>query len=301
MTFTLFEKSRRKGRPVSLYLFVYGDAPGAYYAYTSAEQPITHASLTDPDTGDPIDVVYQPCPVMRGTINASGNLDKSSLQLRFQRMIELVELFRVYPPSRVVTATIREGHINDPDAQYLVNFAGKVLSVGREGNEAVITCEPVTSSMRRSGPLRNYQRGCNLALYIQGPGLCNADKAAVTTLTTVDVVGTTSIALAAGWNGVIPISKYAKGMVEWTTPEGNTEIREILSVAVDGVTVSLSGLIRGLAVDQDIKVSPGCNHQMDDCENLHIESVVGGPNIHNYGGCDWIPIKNPIGFNNQFY
>lgn len=301
MAFTIFEKSRKKGRPVSLYLFVYGDAPGAYHAYTSAEQPVSHASLADPDTGDPITVEYQPIGVSRGNINASGSLDKTALQLRFERDIELVELFRVYPPSQVVTVTIREGHINDPDGEFLVVHAGKVLSVGREGNEAVISCEPVTSSMRRPGPLRNYQRGCNLALYIQGPGLCNADKAAVTTITTVDVIGTTSIALADGWNGSIDTTKYRKGLLQWTTPAGNTEIREILSVAGDGLTLSVSGLIRGLEVGQDIKVSPGCNHQQDDCLNLHIESVVGGPNIHNYGGCDWIPLKNPIGFNNQFY
>lgn len=299
--FNPFEKSRRKGRPVSLILFVYGDAPGAYFAYTTAEQAITHASLTDPETGDPILVEYEPIAVTRGNINASGSLDKTALQLRFQRDIQLVELFRVYPPSQVVTMTVREGHVNDPDEEYLVCFAGKVLSVGREGNEAVVACEPVTSSMRRPGPLRNYQRGCNLALYIQGPGLCNADKDAVTSVTTVDTVGTTSLALADGWNGAIDTSKFRKGLVQWTTPAGNTEIREILSIANDG-SLLISGLIRGLSVGQEIKVSPGCNHQQDDCLNIHKESGSGGqPNIHNYGGCDWIPLKNPIGFNNQFY
>lgn len=301
MAFTIFESSRRNGRKVSLYLFVHGDAPGAYHAYTSAEQPISHASLSDPETGDPIMVTYQPVAVTRGAINASGNLDKSSLQLRFQRDIEVVELFRVYPPSQVVTMTIREGHVNDADGEFLVVFAGKVLSVGREGSEAVINTEPVTSSMRRPMPMRNYQRGCNLALYLQGPGLCNADKAAATTLTTVVEIGTTTIKLAAGWNGAIDPTKYRKGLVEWTTPAGNREIREILAVAGDGVTLSVSGLIRGLSVAQGINVSKGCNHQPDDCETQHIEAVTGAPNIINYGGCDWIPLKNPIGYNNQFY
>lgn len=298
--FNPFEKSRRKGRPVELILFVYGEAPGSYFAYTNAEQEITHASLTDPDTGDPIDVTYEPITVTRGAINASGNLDKSALQLRFRRDIGLVDLFRVYPPSQVVTVTIREGHVNDPDGEFLVVHAGKVLSVGREGNEAVIGCEPITSSMRRPMPMRNYQRGCNLALYIQGPGMCNADKALATTVTTVETIGATSIVLPVGWDGLIDPVKYRKGLVEWITPEGNTEKREILAVALDGVTLSVSGLIRGLEVAQEIKVSRGCTHLQDDCIT-HTEAVTGQPNIWNYGGCDDIPLKNPIGFVNQFY
>lgn len=289
MSFETYEESRTQGQPVNLFKFVYGTAPTAFFACTSAEQPITR-------TESGVEVVYQPVAVERGNINSSGNLDKSAMVLRFQRTIELVTLYRVYPPSRPVTLIIREGHADDPDEDFPVVWSGRVLSLAREGNEAVVSGEPVSSSMRRSGLRHHYQIGCPRALFLPG---CNADKPAATVTRAVEAIGTTEITLPADWNAH-PTIKYYKGTVEWTTPEGNTEIREILRIPSARV-LSLSGLVRGLSVGQSVEVTVGCNHRQDDCQNLHVEAGTGQPNINNYGGCDWIPHKNPVGLRNNFY
>lgn len=289
MTFEPIETSRRLGQPATLYLFVYGGQDGdsplpLHYAYTDAEQAIVHDGYT-----------YEPYPVLRDAISSTGNLDKSVLQLRLPRDIEFAENFRVYPPPQVATLIIRQGHLSDPDSnpEFLVCWSGRILGVGREGDVCIISAEPIASSMRRPGLRRHYQLGCPHALYSQGLGMCNANKAAATVFGTVASKSGTSITLSPGWNGAFSAAKFLEGMVEWTNDEGQVEIRKILSVS--GNTLSLSGLLRDLDVAATVSVILGCDHTMDsDCINLH-------NNIHNFGGCPWIPVKNPIGFRNQYY
>lgn len=293
MSFASLETSRRRGEPVTLYLFIYGgeedDSPiPLYYGYTDAEQQIVDNGFT-----------YEPVPVFRDAINATGNLDKSTLSIRFPRTIEFAERFRVYPPTQVTTLIIKQGHLSDSDSpiEFLVVWAGRVLGVGREGDECVVTCEPISAGLRRVGLRRHYQIGCPHALYSQGTGMCNANKAAATVSATVASKANVSVTLNSGWNGAFTASKFTEGMLEWENDDGQVEIRKILSVSGD--TLLLGGLLRDLEVAATVSVILGCNHRQGigddgDCFTLH-------NNIHNYGGCDWIPLKNPIGFRNQYY
>jgi hypothetical protein len=288
MTFDAIETSRRRGEPVTLFLFVYGgeegDSPAPLsYAYTDAEQAITYEGFT-----------YDPVPVMRDAISSTGTLDKSALSVRLPRDIEFAEQFRVYPPTQVTTLIIRQGHLSDADSprEFLVCWSGRVLSVGREGDECVVTGEPISSSMRRPGLRRHYQLGCPHALYSQGTGMCNASEAAATVSATVASKSGTSVTLNSGWEGAFDPTKFTEGMVKWTNDDGQVEARKILSVSSN--TLLLSGLLRDLDVAATVSVILGCNHQMSDCGDLH-------NNIQNHGGCPWIPVKNPIGFRNQYY
>lgn len=288
MSFELTEISRRRGEPVTLYLFIYGgeegDSPAPkLYAYTDSEQEIIEGGFT-----------YTPKPIMRDAISSTGNLDKSALTVRMPRDIEFAEEFRVWPPTQPTTLIIRQGHLSDSDSpdEFLVCWSGTVLSVGREGDECVVTGEPISSSMRRTGLRRHYQLGCPHVLYSQGTGMCNASEAAATVSATVASMSGTSVTLNPGWNGAFTASKFTEGMVKWTNDDGQIEVRKILSVS--GNTLALSGLLRDLDVAATVSVILGCNHQMSDCADLH-------NNIQNHGGCPWIPVKNPIGFRNQYY
>lgn len=288
MTFNAIETSRRLGEPVTLFLFIYGGEEGdspepLYFGYTDAEQAIVEDGI-----------VYMPVSIARTSINASGTLDKSTLTIRMPRNVEVSEEFRVWPPTQVMTLIIRQGHLSDNDSprEFLVCWSGKVLSVGREGDECLVTGEPVSSSLRRPGLRRHYQLGCPHALYSQGTGMCNASEAAGTVSATVASKSGTSITLAAGWEVAFDPAKFTEGMVKWTNADGQVEVRKILSVSGD--TLALGGLLRDLDVSDTVSVILGCNHQMSDCLDLH-------DNIQNFGGCPWIPTKNPIGFRNQFY
>ena len=295
MAFEAIEISRRRGEPVTLFRFVYGgeegDSPAPLsFAYTDAERQVVHDGVT-----------YEPTPMMRDSINASGTLDRSTLSIRMPRDIALAEEFRVWPPTQVMTLIIRQGHLSDSDSppEFLVCWSGRVLSVGREGDECVITGEPVSSSLRRPGLRRHYQLGCPHALYSQGTGMCNASEAAATVSATVASLSGTSVTLNSGWNGAFTASKFTEGMVKWTNADGQVEVRKILSVS--GNTLALGGLLRDLDASDTVSVILGCNHQMSDCLSLHVNADGVTPNIQNYGGCEWIPVKNPIGFRNQYY
>lgn len=291
MSFEIVETSRQRGEPVTLFLFVYdgaeGDSPApSHFAYTDAEQQIVSGGFT-----------YSPIPIARDAVTASGTLDRAALTVRMPRDIALSELFRVYPPIQPVTLIIRQGHLSDdsPPPEFLVVWSGRVLSVGRERDECVVSCEPVASSLRRPGLRRHYQYGCPHVLY---GDQCGANRAAATVSATVASVGATSVTLTGGWNGAFAAAKFREGILEWTNDEGGVEKRKIL--AVSGNTLSIGGLLRDLAATDAVSVILGCNHQMDDCEDLHVNDALD-PNIQNYGGCPWIPTKNPIGFRNHYY
>lgn len=251
------------------------------YAYTDAERPFEYRGVT-----------YQPLPIKLGEISSTGKLDKSLLEVRIPRDAAITDEFRIYPPSQPITLIIKQGQRTDPDEEFLAVWSGRVLASAREGNESVLSCEPLSSSMRRPGLRRNYQLGCPYVLYGDG---CRANKAAATrtvAVSSADQTGMT-ITLPDGWEGSFNPAKFNGGMVEWDTAEGTKEIRKILRRSGD--TLSLSGYLRGLEAGDTVRVILGCNHQTSDCLNLH-------DNIHNYGGFPSIPITNPLGAGtNNFY
>jgi hypothetical protein len=289
MAFTDYEETVELGQSVQLFLFRYGSDPSEYYAYTDA-------TLDKPDdvlTVASID--YIPRPIERAAIASNGTLDKSALKITTDIGSEVAELFRVYPPSHVVTLVIAQGHIGDPDSEWLVIWAGRVMKASREGNsEFVMTGEPVSTSLKRPGLRRNFQFGCMHDLY--GPQ-CQADKPSATVSSTVAVISGNLVTLTAGWEGAFAPDKFLGGLLEWPAPGGSTESRTIIRIAGDVLT--LSGITRDLAVTDAVDVVLGCNHKAyaadgGDCQPLH-------NNILNYGGCLWIPLQNPIGTFNNYW
>lgn len=290
MSFGAIEKSRRKGRPVNLFHVKYGDGANSYYAYTDAEQRIVVNG-----------VEYTPLAIDRGKITASGTLDKAALEVRMSLNVPLAELFRVYPPSSVVNMTIYQGHLSDgSNPQFLVAWTGRVISAKRTDNELILTGEPINTTMKRVGLRRNYQYSCMHVLY---GNHCKASKSAATKTVLVNAYTSTTITLPSVWESDTRAKKYIGGMVEWVNAMGDIETRTILRVLGNNVLV-LAGFIRDMAVGKEVKVILGCNHgwymnngaidEKTDCVFLH-------NNAPNFGGCPFIPTKNPVGQLNQYY
>lgn len=278
MSFSIFELSRFKARPLNLYLFKTGAEAGEYLAFTDGERPITVGGI-----------VYSPAPMKRGRITSSGSLDKSQLEITTTKSSPLFEIYRVYPPSFVITVVVKQGHYGDPDNQFLSIWSGRIADFEAQGNEVTFQCEPAGTSIRTPGLRRNFQRGCMHALY--GPQ-CRATPHPIDT----EVIGLVPgfITLDSGWNGSVPSPKFTGGTVGWTPTGGPRYLRTILSVSDDGLTLRVAGTTQALEVGDTVTVLVGCNHQMTDCMDLH-------DNILNYGGDDWIPTDNPVGNSNQFY
>lgn len=284
MSFEAHEESRSTGQPIDLYYFRYGDTADAYFAYTNAEEVVTFGG-----------VAYQPTPIKRDSVKASGTLDKTQMQVNTPQNTDLAELFRLYPPSQVVTLIIRQGHMDDTDGEFLVTWTGRVLGCKRQGNEAIYTCEPISTSLKRPGLRRNYQYGCPHVLY--GPQ-CKADKTSATISRTVLSKSGSYITLQSDWETDPRKLKYLSGLVEWTTLDGRREVRTIRKLkGTFNEQLLLSGVTTGLISGMSVDVILGCNHMAgldDDCIALH-------DNIQNYGGQPWIPLENPIGIKNNFY
>jgi hypothetical protein len=283
MTYGTYEESAASGNPVQLFKFIYGPGPSDFYAYTD------HTAELVVDT-----VTYEPVPIDRGNLDANGTLDRSAIQINTDVGTALAEIFRVYPPAYVVSLIIRQGHIGDPDAEYLVIWAGRIVSAHREHGQLVLSGEPVSTSLRRPGLRRHYQYGCPHQLY--GPQ-CLADKVSKTVTATVDSVSGATVTLVAGWEGAFDPAKFLGGLFEWVTDDGLTDRRTILRITGD--TLSLSGIAKEVDPGDPVDIVLGCNHKAytedgGDCQPLH-------DNILNFGGDRWIPVKNPIGTFNNYY
>ena len=281
--FDFFHTSRSRSEPVHLYEVSYGIELTSTLQLTDAEEEIVVSGKT-----------YQRVQIKHSEITVSGALDRSSVDLTTPRTNPLVELFRVYPPEGVVNLIIYRGERNDPDAQFLPLWSGRILNVALEGSEAKFTCEPISVSVRRPGLRRTYQYACPHALY--GPQ-CRANKPEFTRAASVVGISGSTVSLAAGWQGDWETGKYIRGLIEWPAPNGTKVIRSILQVSPGeggSSQLLLGGLPSSLYVGATVSVSLGCAHTLNDCGSVF-------NNMPNYGGQPWIATNNPLGGANMFY
>ena len=282
--FNTVEISRELGAPVSLYFFKWGDHASSYYAYTDAEEPVSYAGKT-----------YNPIPIGREKIKASGSLDKTTLKVETTLDSEIAQLYLTGGPSHQTTLTIYQGHVGSTDFKAV--FMGRLVGLEPRGPLVEISAEPASTSMRGPGLRRHFQYGCPFVLYHKTT--CKADPDAVKKSATVSAYGKADITLAAGWNELITLAKFRNGYITWTAAGGQTEIRTIIEATATAIT--LTRKLSNITVGTTLTIYPGCNHQVSDCTDLHVELGTGNPNIVNFGGQPYIPVKNPIGLTGQYY
>jgi hypothetical protein len=244
---------------------------GGPWLYTDAETPLVFESGT-----------YDPIPIDRGNVTSSGNLDKADMEINLSRKADIAIALNQYPLSSVITLIVRQGHIDDPDNDFPVVWTGRVINVSRLKATTKLVCEPIATAMRRPGLRRRWQIGCPHVLY---GDQCKANRQRATISVPVVSVAGSTITLPTGWSGTINATKYVNGIASWVGDDGLFEQRTILRVTGSTV-VLLSGPVRGIGDTSTVDMTLGCNHQMDDCLELH-------DNIHNHGGCPFIPKKNP--------
>ena len=272
----MFERSRAKSKPFYLLKIRYGAGPNEFYAFTDGDFPFTHDG-----------VQYSIRAFDLGEISASGSMDRSTVELRSPKTNELFELFRVYPPSYRVAVTIMKSHFGDQDAGVVTIWSGRIMGMTVRGSECTFNCEPIATTMKRLGLRRNWQYGCPHPLYQFG---CNANRLNVQQIATVTSNADGKLSLTPGWNGPIDPTKFIGGYVE--LPATTALSRSILRV--EGNTLVVSGTVWSAPAGTQIKVYPGCAHNMGDCQSVH-------NNIVNFGGQPWIPSDNPVGVKNNFY
>lgn len=275
MSFDQYESSRHDGRPIKLFKFMLGPLPEDELRYTDAETAQAYENRA-----------YKPIAISHSKITANGTLDRSALTIKMQGATELQDIFRIWPPSYVVGLIIYQGHADDADNQFLSAWGGRVINAAWPNSELTLTCEPATTSLRRAGLRRNYQRSCPHALY--GPQ-CGAPKIPLeTTALAVYARNVITVATVAG-NG----AAFMNGTIEWVNASGRREMMSIRSAGNDG-NLKLAGTPSTLTPGTPVKLYRGCDHTMG------ASGCLMHNNILNYGGQPWIPEKNPVNSLSEF-
>jgi uncharacterized phage protein (TIGR02218 family) len=278
MSYSANEISTQLGAPVELYDFAQGSVE---WHYTSSEV----VALTV--TGE----TYTSAPIERSEIEASNEQARNALKLTVPRDFPVAELFRVAPPSEVISITVRRIHRDDTTASpqgVVVAWMGRVLSCEFSGAKATLQCEPITVSLARVGLRRVYQVACPHVLYGDG---CELDKADWDHATTVAVLSGSDLTVAT----INTAHSYAGGFVTWVNDDGITERRFIESTAtyfsgspqVEGAVLTLLQPFVGLSVSDSVVIYPGCDHTLTTCNTVFSNAV-------NYGGQPYFPEKNPF-------
>lgn len=265
MTYDARERSAASGEPVEIYTFARGSI---IWRYTSA------------DTDQTVETqLYRKATIRRPNIRQGVEIARSTLRLTCSDAIEVLDQFRVVPPSDEVTLIIRQFHLGDSEIATI--WQGLIVDVkfGEDENEIVV--EPRSNGLRRMGLRRIYQRQCPFVLFGPECKLNSADYRVTATVAAVNGVTLTVPAADALADGY-----FDGGWVEWQVGVGVYERRAIASHV--GETLTLEVQTVGLIAGMEVRMYPGDDHSLATCN-----SKFG--NVLNYGGMPYIPLKNPFG------
>lgn len=270
MAFDTYETSAEDAAPVELYAFT---ANGSTYRYTSADEPIVYGGHT-----------YAVEPLQREAIEDTTEIAKAELRLTCALDFPVAALFTPYPPSDVVTLSVRRMHRGDTEAALF--WVGRVLTVTWEMATARITCESALTSLRRPGLRRAYQRTCPHIVYGTACGVNASSFDSSATISSVDANELVSSDFSTLGSG------YLAGGYLQATIDGIVHKRAIRTHVDDTITVSHP--LPGLEASDVVTVFAGCDRTISTC-------LAKFANAASFGGFPHIPRKNPFDRSSVFY
>ncbi|GAG23015.1 unnamed protein product, partial [marine sediment metagenome] len=150
-SYLLCERSVEDGEPEELYLFSKIGSVD-YWSYTSGDSDI---SYSDKD--------YNAVLISRGDIKLDSNSLKTQLEIKTSLSNPFVRNFISESIEGTISLTIYRRHFDF----YVTYWKGYVRGIIFKPNSkiAIISAGLKTSSLKRYGLMRKYQRNCGLALY----------------------------------------------------------------------------------------------------------------------------------------
>jgi hypothetical protein len=262
MTFDLLEKSRWLAKPQHFLRL----SRGAQLAlYTNADRPVTIGADT-----------YAPLPgLTRSAIRDSSERKKNVVTLTLPIDAPCADWWYPYPRSRIVGVTWLAKHRGD--SEVIVEWVGRVSGPKRNDTNLLLNCEQSKTNAASHGLVLRWQRGCPLALYSQGLGMCNVDKSLHAVPATLTDVAGTGLQAAAFGTAPLPLQG---GFFEWLDADGEPEMRSIM--AHSGELIVLNYGATSLADGTEGIAYPGCPHNFESCRDLF-------DNEENYGGSKYMP------------
>lgn len=267
MTYDAQEISAYEGEPVEIYQF---DREGVQlWRYTSADRDLIIEGN-----------VYLAAPVKRNNVEASQDVERTSLKITMPADADFPEQFIASPPTDRIMATVRRYHHTDPTAELTFVWVGRVINVENKEHEAIISCESCISSLKRPTLRRVYQTTCPHVLY---GDQCKVSKVAFGAVATLQS-GSSGVTLISSTFAAQATGYYTGGYVEI---EIESKLNRAFITKHIGSAITTGLPLQGAAVGLAVTVYPGCNHSLITCQDKF-------NNILNYGGFPYIPVKNPM-------
>jgi len=226
-------------------------------------------------------VTYRAVPITRSNVELSSEDSNTTFTANFPLDAEFLELFRISPPSGLVTLLVEKFDLRTNQSLGLV-FKGRIVNVAWEEDMAELICESSSQAIRRMGLRRHYQYGCPHMLY---GGECRVNRSNYVTIDTASNLTSISVDLisAAGK----PDGYYAGGYIEYEHSELKT-VERIAIADSAGATLTLFSYPIGLKGGTEVRAYAGCDRTIQTCSQKF-------NNAENYGGMPFIPTNNPFG------
>jgi uncharacterized phage protein (TIGR02218 family) len=220
---------------------------------------------------------YLPMPVKRDRIKQTNDVFRDSLRLSFPRSDAFASQFLGFAPEEVTSLRIMRGHYGDPAAEFVVYWKGRVAGAKTSGNEILVECESIFTSIKRPGLRAKFEYSCRHTLYAKG---CNVNRELYKLDGAVlSISGGLDVTVAGA--ALQPAGFFTGGLL--IAPDGSS--RFITAHSSDIVTMARP--MYGLAGGTVVSLYPGCDHLKETC------SAKFGNGL-NFGGFPFIPTRNPF-------
>jgi hypothetical protein len=259
MTYDSYEQSIASGEPIELYDV--WDVEGTHYRWNTANETITYGSYD-----------YEPEIVDRSEMVIGENGEVNALDVKLSRSNALTNQFISAPIEGEVLLIVYRYH-----AGFGATFWQGVLSTVSFDENGIPTCrfEPRMSDMPGIGERRRNQRLCDHALYKQGCWVNEESFRVDGTLTNVSGLVLTSAVFATKADGWFTGGEVVVGNAR----------RLIKAHATNTITITRAA--SAFVIGATFRAYAGCDHTPTACKDKFDNKL-------NYGGNEFLPVKNPF-------
>jgi uncharacterized phage protein (TIGR02218 family) len=222
---------------------------------------------------------YIPTAIGRTAAEVKNEISRSNIDVSFSLDNQTAQRWLHDNVETIVSLIIYE---RDAFGEFSVMWKGRLAGVRPSMSEIKLTFESLFTSLRRPGLRASFQRSCRHMLYGQNCGVSKSLFSVPATPTAM-IGKVVTIPEAAAH----PDGYFTTGMLEG--PDG--ALRFITGHTGDQITLVRPFDFLARAIVQGLPTSgnlyPGCDRMRSTCSTRY-------NNLNNYGGFDWIPIRNPF-------
>jgi hypothetical protein len=235
---------------------------------------------------------FTPAAIGHGPVERADGLDKATFEIR-GRLGEVGEMSRyvlqgAVPKIQTEVFKVALGAVQAGEAAIwgrdtLTVQSGLVSTFALEGHQMIAQCGPEPLLSSHQVPRWRYTRTCNRQLYAPDCGVNRADFMFNGQILALDAPNRTL--LIYGQHPDADANFFRQGVAVHDA----TGLRlSIYATAHQGsdTLITLHSWSPDLALTDTVTIYAGCRHTFDDCTNKF-------SNAANFGGCPYIPNKNP--------